>query len=50
MVEGLDTSIIQYEVSKIPGILETPPGFLRIPGILGDSGDSKGFWGILRDS
>ena len=45
--EGRDTSETPYEVSKIMGILETPSGFLGIPG------DSKGFWGIpgiLKDS
>ena len=49
-IEGLDTSKIVYEVSKIWGILETSnrspkvsrdvEGFWRIPGIIENSRDS----------
>ena len=39
--EGSDTSKIMYEDSEILGIPESPPR------ILGDSGDSRGFWGFL---
>ena len=40
--EGSDTSKIMYEDSEILGIPESPPR------ILGDSGDSRGFWGFLE--